>query len=164
MASLTYSWTDKTKAVQLFILTGNLRLVAEQTSIPYNQLYDWKKEEWWASLVEELRVAAKAKRGTQLSNIVDTSLDLVQDRLENGDWIYDQKAGKLVRKPVSLKDVTAVANGLMDKQIQMEALADRADQNKTTVQETLNMLAKEFQKLTRNQQKATAIDVEVKET
>lgn len=163
MSSLTYNWSDKTKAVQLYMLNGNMRLVSEVTNIPYDTLYDWKRQEWWATLVEELRVAAKAKRGAKLSTIIDNSLELVQDRLENGDWMYDQKSGKLIRKPVSLRDVTQVANNLMDKQIQMEQLADRMDNNKTTVQETLAMLAKEFQKLNRNKQKASAIDVDFKE-
>lgn len=162
--SLQYSWSDKTKAVQLYMLNGNMKLVSELTNISYDTLCDWKKTEWWATVVEELRAAAKAKRGTKLSTIIDTSLELVQDRLENGDWIYDQKTGKLVRKPVSLKDVTQVTNNLMDKQIKMEELADRLDNNKATVQETLAMLAKEFQKLNRNKQKAVATDIDFKET
>ena len=40
---------------------------------------------------------------------MDASLVLVQDRLENGDWIYDQKEGELRRKPVSMKDAGKLA-------------------------------------------------------
>jgi hypothetical protein len=158
-----YSWSDKTKAVQLYMLNGNMRIVSEVTSVPYDTLCDWKKQEWWATVVDELRAAAKAKRGTKLSHIVDVSLELVQDRLEKGDWIYNQKTGQLVRKPVSLRDVAQVTNNLMDKQIQLETLADKVDNNKTTVQETLAMLAKEFQKLNRNKQKTDAVDAVIKE-
>lgn len=162
--ALTYSWSDKTKAVQLYMLNGNMKLVSELTGVSYDTLCDWKRSEWWATVVEELRVAARAKRGTKLSTIIDTSLELVQDRLENGDWIYDQKAGKLVRKPVALKDVTALTGTLMEKQLKMEELADRLDNNKTTVQETLTMLAKEFQKLNRTKQKQEAVEVSFTET
>jgi hypothetical protein len=59
--------------------------------------------------------------------------------------------------------VAQVTNNLMDKQIQLETLADRVDNNKTTVQETLAMLAKEFQKLNRNKQKTEAVDAVIKE-
>ena len=163
MASLTYTWSDKTKAVQLYMLNGNMRLVSELTEVPYDTLCNWKKQEWWATVVDELRAASKAKRGAKLSTIIDTSLELVQDRRENGDWVYNQKTGQMVRKPVGLKDVATLTNHLMDKQIQLETLADRVDNNKVTVQETLAMLAKEFQKLNRNKQKELAEDISFKE-
>lgn len=163
----SYTWNDKSKAVQLYMLNGNMRLVSEVTSIPYDTLCDWKKQDWWATVVEELRTAVKAKRGTRMSNIIDTSLEIVQDRLEKGDWIFNQKTGQLVRKPVALKDAAQVTNNLIDRQLQMEEMADRMNTNKTTVQETLTLLAKEFQKLNRSKQKAEATEVvftEIKET
>ena len=36
-------------------------------------------------------------------------MEIMADRLENGDHIYDQKAGKLIRKPVALRDAHKVA-------------------------------------------------------
>lgn len=161
--SITYSWSDKTKVVQHYMLNGNLKLASEVFNISYDTLSSWKKSEWWGQLVEELRASAKAKRGTKLSSIIDTSLELIQDRLENGDWIYDNKTGKPVRRPVSLRDVTQVTNNLIEKQLKMEEMADRLDTNKNTVQETLAILAKEFQKLNRNKQNKEAIDVNFKE-
>lgn len=145
------------------MLNGNLKLASEVFNISYDTLSSWKKSEWWGQLVEELRASAKAKRGTKLSSIIDTSLELIQDRLENGDWIYDNKTGKPVRRPVSLRDVTQVTNNLIEKQLKMEEMADRLDTNKNTVQETLAILAKEFQKLNRNKQNKEAIDVNFKE-
>lgn len=158
-----YTWNDKSKAVQLYMLNGNMRLVSEATSIPYDTLCDWKKQDWWATIVEELRAAVKAKRGTKMSSIIDSSLEIVQDRLERGDWILNQKTGQMIRKPVSLKDAAQVTNHLIDRQLQMEEMADRLDNNKTTVQETLTMLAKEFQKLNRSKQKLEAVDAVIKE-
>ena len=157
----SYTWADKTKAVQLYMLNGNMRIVSEATGVPYDTLADWKRQEWWPTVVEELRAAVKAKRGTKMANIIDSSLEIVQDRLENGDWMLNQKTGQMVRKPVSLRDAAQVTNNLIDRQLQMEEMADRLNNDKSTVQETLAMLAKEFQKLNRSKQKATAIDAVV---
>jgi hypothetical protein len=162
MSSSVISWSEKTKAVQLYMLNGNMRLVSELVGIPYQTLMDWKRTEWWPSLVEELRNAKRAKTGTKLSSIIDTSLEIIQDRLENGDYILNNKTGQIERKPVTLRDTAALTNSLLTRQMQMEEIADRMENSKTTVQETLTLLAKEFQKMTKKT--TDYVDVEIKET
>lgn len=164
MSLTTYSWSDKSKAVQLYMLNGNMRIVSEAMEIPYDTLSDWKHSDWWPQLVEELRAAKRAKTGVKLSNIIETSLEVVQDRLENGDFILNNKTGKLERRQVSLRDAAAVTNNLLTRQLQMEEIADKMENTKATVQETLTMLAKEFQKMNKQKQKSLATDVEFKDT
>jgi len=158
-----YSWSDKTNAVTLFMLNGNMRLVSEVTTIPYDLLYSWRKEDWWPQLVEEIRQAKKAKTGTKLSTIIDTSLEVIQDRLENGDFILNNKTGAIERKPVTLRDAAQVTNNLLTRQLQMEEISDRMNQDKNTVQETLTLLAKEFKKMTNKKSAAESVDVNYKE-
>jgi len=159
----SYEWSDKTKACQLYMLNGNMRIVSEVTDIPYDTLSDWKRSEWWPTLVEELRAAKRAKTGVKLSNIIDTSLEVLQDRLENGDWVLNNKTGEMQRRPVSLRDATTATNNLLTRQLQMEEIADKMENNHTTVQETLTLLAREFQKMTRQKNNKSATDVEYKE-
>ena len=160
MSSLTYTWTDKSKAVQFYMLLGNLRLVSEKTEVPYKTLVEWKRSSWWPQLVQEMREAKRAQTGTKLSEIIDTSLDVVLDRLKNGDFVLNNKTGQIERRKVSLRDASAVTNNLLTRQLQMEELADRMEHTNTTVQETLNLLAREFQKLNR---KASTKDAETVE-
>ena len=162
--SKSYEWADKTKACQLYMLNGNMRIVSEVTEIPYDTLTDWKRSDWWPTLVEEMRAAKRAKTGVKLSKIIDTSLEVLQDRLENGDWVLNNKTGEMQRRPVSLRDAQAATSNLLTRQLQMEEIADKMENNKTTVQETLTLLAKEFQKMTRQKQKQEALEVEYKET
>jgi S-adenosylmethionine:tRNA-ribosyltransferase-isomerase (queuine synthetase) len=159
----SYEWSDKTKACQLYMLNGNMRIVSEVTEIPYDTLCDWKRSEWWPTLVEEIRAAKRAKTGVKLSSIIDTSLEVLQDRLENGDWVLNNKTGAMVRRPVSLRDATTATNNLLTRQLQMEEIADKMENNKTTVQETLALLAKEFKKMTNHRTKQLATDIEFKE-
>lgn len=159
----SYEWSDKTKACQLYMLNGNMRIVSEVTEIPYDTLSDWKRSDWWPTLVEEIRAAKRAKTGVKLSNIIDSSLEVLQDRLENGDWVLNNKTGQMQRRPVSMRDVTTATNSLLTRQLQMEEIADKMENNRTTVQETLKLLASEFKKMTRQKTKQIAEDIEFKE-
>jgi hypothetical protein len=162
-ANTPWNWSEKSEAVTCYMLTGNMRVVAETTGIPYDTLTDWRKTDWWQQLVEELRTAKKAHTGNKLSAIVNNSLELLTDRLENGDWVLNNKTGQMTRRPVSLRDATQLTNSLMTRQLQMEELADRMEHRRETVQDTLKILAKEFQKWNRIQNKG-ATEVAFKET
>jgi hypothetical protein len=161
--SLEYTWSDKSKACSLYMTNGNMRTVSEVMDVPYSTLCDWKNSDWWQQLVEEIRNAKRAKTGTKLSTIIDTSLEVVLDRLQHGDYILNNKTGKIERRKVSLRDAATVTNNLITRQLQMEELADKMETNKATVQDTLAMLAKEFQKMNKQKVKALATDIDYKE-
>ena len=82
----------------------------------------------------------------------------MQDRLDNGDPFFNQKTGKVEYKPVGIRDVTTIASSLLQRQIQLEEVAQRSEVKTDTVQETLSLLAKEFQKW--NKSTPEVIDVE----
>lgn len=105
-------WSDRQKieaCTTYFMLGGNLSLTSEKLKIPYDTLKTWKKADWWKELEDDIRREERLTLSTKLRNLMDASLVLVQDRLENGDWIYDQKEGELRRKPVSMKDAGKLA-------------------------------------------------------
>lgn len=73
------------------------------------------------------------------------ALAVTLDRLENGDFFYDQKTGKVKRKPVSMTDAHRVAVDLMSRrEVLRNAQADRKEEIHSTVQDQLAVLAKEF--------------------
>lgn len=158
------NWEKRLQAVQLYNFTGNLRAVAEKLNMPYDSLSDWKRSAWWPELMEEVRNTRRAKMGNNLTNIVENSIDVITDRLENGDWVLNNKTGEIVRKPVSMKDAATVANNLLTRQMQLEELQARMDVKQETVQETLKALADEFKKFNRMQKTKDAETVEFKES
>lgn len=149
----------KVGAAKLYMQLGNMRAVSDRLDISYSLLYEWRKQEWWGQIIDELRNAEKAQRGNKLSTIIDQSLDVIQDRLEHGDFILNNKTGKVERKPVSIRDAAAISNNLLGRQLQVEELQQKAVTTKETVQDTLTMLAKEFKRFTRSQ----AVDTPYKE-
>jgi hypothetical protein len=77
---------------------------------------------------------------------VDKALETLEERLDRGDWVLNQKTGKAVRKPVSFKEVSKVATEILGQQIQMEKLDTELPQEQGTVKDALKQLAAEFAK------------------
>ena len=106
--------------MQSYLLLGNLALTSRILSIPEITLRVWKASEWWRVAVEEVKMQENMEMSSRLKKIVDASLGAVEDRLANGDWVYDQKSGEMRRKHVNLKDAHKVAVDLMDKKDLLE--------------------------------------------
>jgi len=111
IAPTNVHWSDKqkTEAVTSYLLLGNLALTARVLNIPEVTLRYWKQSTWWKEVETEIKLQDDLQLSAKLKKIVEGSLTVVADRIENGDWIYDQKTGQMVRKPVALKDAHKVA-------------------------------------------------------
>lgn len=159
-----YSWQVRMDVVARWMLLGNLRLVSELTNVPYNTLADWKRQDWWTDMVDQLRRQKKQKTADTLSKIVETGVDILQDRLANGDFVLNQKTGEIVRKPVGVKEAQIIVNQLIQRQNELEKMAEKHSHKQENIQDTLSLLAKEFQKINNRMAKESAQTIEYKET
>lgn len=139
-------WSDRQKiecVTTYFLLGGNVKLTAEKLKIPYETVRTWKKTDWWKELEDDIRREERLTLSTKLRNLMDASLMEVEDRLKNGDWIYDQKVGELKRKPVSMKDAGKLAMDAANLRTKMDI-----QENHTVaaehIEEKLSKLAKAF--------------------
>lgn len=156
-------WEKRMDVVATYMLIGNLRVVSEKHDINYQTLLEWRKQDWWPEMVAQLRRQKKVKQAESITTLVENSLETIQDRLLNGDVIFNQKTGKVERKPVSAKDALAIANNLIQRQLQLEEIAEKSQVNVDTMQETLALLAKEFQKWNRQENRRNSETIEFKE-
>ena len=146
VAETNKRWSDRQKiecVTTYLMLGGNIIMTAATTSIPEQTIYQWKKTEWWNTMVNDLKQEERLVLSTKLKKVMEKSWEVVGDRLEHGDWIFDQKKGELVRKPVSLRDAAKVANDsviLREKLNMNESFTVHADQ----VEDKLAKLAKAF--------------------
>jgi hypothetical protein len=148
MSSITtYSWEKKMDVVSLYMLLGNLRVVSEKMDVPYNTLTEWKRSDWWPEIVSQVQRQRKNKTTESLTQLVESGIDILKDRLEHGDYVLNNKTGEVIRKPVSAKDATAIVNHLLGRQIQIEELANKFDHKQESVSDTLATIAAEFKKL-----------------
>lgn len=142
-----WSMDKKVEVVSQYLILGNMRQVSAITGVKYDLMRKWKGQPWWQELEREIRATQNIEMDVKLSKIVEKSLDATLDRVENGDFIYDQKSGEVRRKPAALRDVHRVA---VDTLAKRELLRDGAGTRKETTQismeEQLKALAMEMAK------------------
>lgn len=138
-------WSDKqkTEAATTFLALGNMSMVSQILGIPYITLKVWKRSEWWNDLIQELRTQEKLELSARMKKIINASLTVVEDRLVNGDFQFDQKTGRNVRKPVNMKDAHKVAIDMQQRQEVLEKL-DKPEQTEDGVENKLLKLAEKF--------------------
>lgn len=143
-------WSKRMEVVARFMLLGNMRLVSEQMNISYNTLMAWKNSDWWPEMVDQLKRQKQSKTNENITRLIEQSLEVMQDRLDHGDFVFDQKTGQVVRKPVNVRDATQIATNLLQRQQVQEEFEQKLSSKSATVQETLAMIAQELKKHKQN--------------
>ncbi|MBT9145780.1 MAG: hypothetical protein DDT42_01657 [candidate division WS2 bacterium] len=110
-----YTEKEKMNAVCVFAVAGNSRRTAEITKIPEATIRAWKQTEWWNELATRIIVEQDEELDTKLTALVDKAVGQVNDRLEKGNYVYNPRLDKLIRKPVDAKELAIVTAISIDK-------------------------------------------------
>lgn len=156
-------WADsqKIEAVTTYMILGNLKLVSGALSVPYDTLKVWKASEWWKTMESDLRVQEDLQLSNRLKKIIANSYDAVEDRLANGDFMFDQKTGEMRRKPVNMRDAHKVAVDLSDRRdVMLERHIAGESVTNDKIEQTLRNLAEQFAQIA-NQTKKPSVEVTV---
>ena len=139
-----WSETKKQKAVCLWVAGIPLTQIAVELNVPHETIKGWRTTTWWNDIAKDLRSEESQKLDAKLTKILDKSLENIMDRLENGEFIYDQKTGKVKRAPTKLRDSTVAFNTLMDKRSLIRKEPTKIVEQQSTAQQLEN-LAKQFE-------------------
>ena len=104
----------------------------------------WRKQPWWLEAVTEFRDDDKTELDARYQKIIRKALDVVDDRLENGNFQMDQKTGQIVRVPVTMSDTHRVMKDLVDQQQQLRSDRNQDVGSTETINEKLVKLASQF--------------------
>lgn len=153
-------WSDsqKIEAITTYLALGNLSLTAQILKIPEITLRQWKTTTWWKELKDDLQVQEELQLSTRLKKIIDSTLAVAEDRIANGDFIFDQKTGTLVRKPVNLAVAHKVAMDMVerrDKIINKQPNSVPLEQ----IENKLNKLAQKFEQIAAGRRPIEVTDV-----
>lgn len=140
-----YSDNIKMKVACCYAVTGNSKRVAEMTKVPEGTIRAWKQTEWWNDIQSRIRLENNEELDTKLTKLVDKAVEQINDRLDNGDYIYNIKQDKLVRKPVGAKDLASITATTLDKR-QLLRGEPTSRVQKVSENEKLVRLAEEFKK------------------
>jgi len=158
------NWPIEVKigVVTRYLAIGNMALVAASTGMDHQTLRNCKMQPWWKEIEAQIRATENLQLDTKISKIVDKSLDAVLDRVENGDFIYDNKTGDIKRKPANMRDIAKVSTEMITKRELLRGNAtSRNETPQASVAEQLKGLALEFAKWNqKTQPKQETVDVE----
>ena len=152
-------YARKLELAKTYIMMGNnMTGACKAVGIAPSVGSSWKKTKVFQDILTNLQQADSIELSPKLKNIVNRSLELVQDRLENGDFFYDPRLGKIVRREISLRDAHAVLKDTVNMQENIEK-ASSETQTQMTIQETLQQLAKNFEELAAKQKQKAPVQV-----
>lgn len=160
----TWPIEKRIEVVSQYLVLGNMSLVAAVTGVDHNLIRAWKSQPWWKEIEAQVRATENLQMDNKLSKIVDKSLDAVMDRVEHGDFIYDQRSGQIKRKPANMRDIAKVSVDLLSKRELLRGNAtERKESSQVSVADQLKELALEFARWQNPTKQKETIDVEMVE-
>lgn len=145
-----YSEDQKLEAFALYLTLGNMVEVSNQLKINIKTLYKWKYSDWWKNQLKELEQGNKIKLGTKVSKLLSKSTLNLEDRLDNGNLVWNPSKRELERRPLTSKEVVEIFKA----SIQAQEMVDKAntafeqlESKEARAQEQLNKLKEIADKL-----------------
>lgn len=119
------TWPEKKRleVLQSYILLGNLRQAAALNHVPEVTAKNWKTTTWWKETEDELRRSSKLQLSSKLTDLVNSAMVVIADRLKDGDFVFNPRTGQFIRKPVSAEHANKIAVQLIDRTIAVEKSA-----------------------------------------
>lgn len=149
----TDAWWSDNQRIQLvttYLATGNLSLSAATMEIPARTARRWKAMPWFKQMVEDIRSEENIQLDSKLAKVVDKSVEALLDRVENGDFQYDQREGRMIRKPISARDASTVTRDMIDRRELLQGKKQKENDNSRKMEDRLLKLAEEFGKFARS--------------
>lgn len=147
-------WSDakRIEVVTTWLALGKIPLVSSCTGVPEGTIRQWRTQPWWKELEISIQTETDQELDAKLAKRIDKALDVIWDRLEHGDFLYDPKSGEFVRKPVNMKDVNKVMIDMVDKRLLLRK-QPKEQQSQEAVGDILKNLAKEFEQMAKKKLK-----------
>lgn len=155
-----WSDTQKLEAVQMYLMTGSIRVTCAALKIPEQTLKNWRATEWWKELQTELKTQDDLQLSARMQKIVNRSLDQLEDRLENGEYMFDKYTGEVKRKPINALTALKITTDMMTRR---DAVLERTFSGNSITEDkvakTLENLAESFARIARGQTDKPTIEV-----
>jgi len=135
----------KIDACTMYCVYGDVDEVSRLTKVPVKYIRQWKEEPWWSEIQKKVFVEQNEKLGSRISTVLDKSLGEIEERLTNGDYLWDVRKSKLVRKPIDTKVLSNLFNNLVNRR-QLIRGEPTSITNKVGVDDRLKFLAEQFEK------------------
>lgn len=143
-----YTDQERIRVATLYAVTGSMTRVSELTGVPTYTIKSWTRQEWFRTLLDDIRAENDAKIEAIQNEIIFKSAELIRERLENGDP-HVTRDGEIIYKPVSYRDLNiGQAIGIDKREILRNRPKEQAkEQAVKSINEKLDDLAKSFKRI-----------------
>jgi transposase-like protein len=131
-----YGESDRREAVRAVITQGGFREAGRHLNVPWETIAGWKHRypEWWDKTYAEITLQILAGL-TEVSQhkalkLRERLMELIEDRVENGEAKLNVKEGKIVMVPVGLSDLTKTFTALGGQKAETKAAAEMTDEER----------------------------------
>ena len=111
-----WSKDQRLQVIAMYAMTGSLVETSMASGVPLVTIKDWKRRPWWAEMMQEVRREDLDAAGASMQKIVKKAMVALEDRVDNGNFTFDQRTGKVVRIPINAKDALKVTIDLQERQ------------------------------------------------
>lgn len=127
-------------------MLGSMTETALVTGVPYPTIELWRRQDWWKEFALKLQSEDIQQMDSNLRRVIDKSLKAVEDRIDNGDALFDQKTGEIRRIPIKAQVALKITSELLTKRDKIQE-APHKEKIEETINARLMKLADEFHKL-----------------
>ena len=141
-------WDKKKQmaACTTYLATGSIAETSRIINVPYRTVQEWTYSDWWKQLMTEIQSGENQKTDNKMSRVIEKTLDMLVSRIEEGDYQYDQKTGRLVKIPLKARDLERITSGLFDKRQLILKQPTNIKQDDLNQADRLLKLAEQFAK------------------
>jgi uncharacterized protein (DUF2384 family) len=144
-------WSDakRVEVVTGYLILGKAPLVEAMTGVPAGTIRRWKQEPWFNEMVNQIQKEDDQELDAKLASRLSKALDIIDDRLTSGDYMFNPKTGEFTRRPVSMKDTWKTTKELVDLRLMLRK-QPKEQAGAEAVGDILKGLAREFADMARN--------------
>lgn len=103
---LAWSQAIKLEFAAKYAVTGNWRQAAKDLGVPFETAKSWRyNAPWFQAAVKDYKQNMSEVEEAETDELIRQAKREMADRLKEGNYVYDRKTGKMVRQPVSLREL-----------------------------------------------------------
>ena len=150
-----YSPKQRLEVVTAYLMLGKGSLVAAATGVPEETIHRWKAQDWFKTMVADVRSQSNVEVSGRLRMVIDKSVNVINDRLEHGDFQYDSKRGTFVRKPIGAKVAGDILAKAIDKQVLLDKIESAPTADGSKIEDRLKAIQDKLLEVSRFNQAKT---------
>lgn len=120
--SSKYTSEEKVAAVLSYVVTGTSKRAAknlkiqEGIDIPHSTIRYWKASAlWWPDVYAECKKKKQEELDGKFTEFIHTAIEVVVDRVKNGNFVIDKATGEQIRLPMGGKEAAWCMGVFFDK-------------------------------------------------